>query len=297
MKSKLVLTKKKRARVEAQKPSAIKGTPLNPNAAVQNKYADKLTALVAEMVRQTRKEIESLFRKTVAKEFFAEDASIASHAKSVTDELSDRFNALFADRAEGAATSMIEGAQKSSSTSLLASLRELSGGVAIKTSMVPEALVPVVQASVAENVGLIKSISADYMQKVEGAVMRSITTGNGLADLIPSLEKLDGMTKRRAENIAYDQTRKVYNNVNKARMQAVGVKKFEWLHTGGSQHPRKDHIALSGKVFSFDNLPVIDPRTGERGIPGQAPNCRCRMVPVIEFADDDGDNEDDANAT
>ena len=297
MKSKLVLSKKKRARVEAQKPSVIKGAPLTPNAAVQNKYADKLAAMVNEMVRKTRKEIEALFRNPAAKEFFAEDESIASHAKAVTDELSERFSALFAERADSAAASMVEGAKKSSSTTLLASLRELSGGVAIKTSMVPEALVPVVQASVAENVGLIRSISSDYMQKVEGAVMRSITTGNGLEDLIPSLEKLDGMTKRRAENIAYDQTRKVYNNVNKARMQAVGVKKFEWLHTGGSQHPRKDHIALSGKVFSFDNLPVIDPRTGERGIPGQAPNCRCRMVPVIEFADDDGDNEDDANAT
>jgi uncharacterized protein with gpF-like domain len=30
-------------------------------------------------------------------------------------------------------------------------------------------------------------------------------------------------------------------------------------------------------------LPVIDPRTGERGIPGQAINCRCVMRPLVEF--------------
>jgi len=41
------------------------------------------------------------------------------------------------------------------------------------------------------------------------------------------------------------------------------------------------------EIFSFDDLPVIDRRSGERGIPGQAINCRCRMAPVIEFDNDE----------
>ena len=143
----------------------------------------------------------------------------------------------------------------------------------------------VMTASIAENVGLIKSISEKYLTDVQGAVMRSITNGNGLQDLIPALERHEGITRRRARNIALDQTRKAYNSLNKGRMEALGIKKFEWLHTGGSQNPREDHIELSGQIFSFDNPPVIDKRTGERGFPAQLPNCRCRMLPVITFGD------------
>ena len=40
---------------------------------------------------------------------------------------------------------------------------------------------------------------------------------------------------------------------------------------------------LNGGIFDFDNLPVIDEKTGERGIPGQAINCKCRMRPIVEF--------------
>jgi len=88
---------------------------------------------------------------------------------------------------------------------------------------------------------------------------------------------------RRARMIAHDQTRKAYNNLNRGRMEKLGLKKFKWLHTGGSAHPRKLHQMLNGLVFSFDDPPIIDEKTGERGIPGQAINCRCRMQVVLDL--------------
>jgi SPP1 gp7 family putative phage head morphogenesis protein len=93
------------------------------------------------------------------------------------------------------------------------------------------------------------------------------------------------ISMRRAKNIAYDQTRKAFNNINKARMDKLGIREFEWLHSGGSTHPRKLHQELSGKIFSLDDLPIIGTMYGEevRGIPGQLPNCRCKMLPVISF--------------
>ena len=66
-------------------------------------------------------------------------------------------------------------------------------------------------------------------------------------------------------------------------MEKLGLKKFEWLHSGGGHHPRPDHVAMSGNIYSFTSLPIIDSKTGERGIPGQAINCKCVMRPVIEF--------------
>ena len=52
-------------------------------------------------------------------------------------------------------------------------------------------------------------------------------TGSGLQDLIPSIDRAlksqKRIAKNRAKNIALDQTRKAYNSINKARMEAVGV--------------------------------------------------------------------------
>ena len=169
------------------------------------------------------------------------------------------------------------------------SMQKLSGGLSLKTSVISGTMKETMTASVAENVALIKSIPQKYGTDIAGAVMRSITAGNGLQDLIPALENYEGQTERRARNIALDQTRKAYNSLNKGRLQALGVKEFEWLHTGGSQKPRKDHQEMSGNIYRFDDPPVIDQRTGERGFPGQAPNCRCRILPVIRF--DTGEEE------
>ena len=68
---------------------------------------------------------------------------------------------------------------------------------------------------------LIKSIPEQYFKDVTGSVMRSITTGNGLADLVPEIKKYDGQTERRAKLLALDQTRKAYNSINKQRMQSL----------------------------------------------------------------------------
>ena len=53
--------------------------------------------------------------------------------------------------------------------------------------------------------------------------------------------------------------------------------------TGQGGAPPAPTIELSGKIFSFDDLPVIVPDTGEKGIPGQAINCGCTMRPVYVF--------------
>ncbi|KAF9396648.1 hypothetical protein CPC16_010967, partial [Podila verticillata] len=63
--------------------------------------------------------------------------------------------------------------------------------------------------------------------------MRSITSGNGLEDLIPFLQAQEGITRRRARNIALDQTRKAYNGFNRARCVGAGVTHGEWIHSGG----------------------------------------------------------------
>lgn len=235
------------------------------------------------MSKRTQKAVIRLFKGKTAQEFFAQDASIASQARILTNKLMETFDQLFADHAKPLAEKMLRNANKLSAINLQSSLKTLSRGLTLKTNFVTAGLKDITKAAVAENVALIKSISEYYLGSVQKTVLRSITTGNGLQDLMPALKKFKGITERKAKDIALDQTRKVYNAINSERMQSVGIKEFEWLHSGGGQKPRIDHIEMNGNIYSFDNLPVIDKKTGERGIPGQAINCGCTMRPIIRF--------------
>jgi SPP1 gp7 family putative phage head morphogenesis protein len=281
-----LLTRRKQAWVEVRQPGLIKGTPLANPSIVQARYQEKLDALIDKMSEITQLELAKFFNEPHAQEYFAMDASVSSQARILTNYLSRRVNKLFADQAPELAEQQANAVDKASSNALHSSLQKLSGGLSLSTTTLAGPLTDILSASITENVALIKSISQQYLTGVQGAVMRSITTGQGLHDLIPFLEKHKGITKRRAAMIASDQTRKAYNNLNRGRMEKVGLVSFGWLHTGGSQHPRKLHQSYNGKIFRFDNLPIIDEDTGERGIPGQAINCHCRMFTVLSFRDD-----------
>lgn len=266
----------------------MRGSILQYNASSQAKYYRSLLDLIDPMCKTVKKELMVLFNSNTAKQYFAQDDSISGQANIITNDLMNRFSQLFDDKAKMLARRMVNQQDQNSKTALHQSLKELSGGLAIKTDFLTGDMGEVLSAAINENVSLIKSIASEYLTDVKGSVMRSITSGNGLEDLLPALEKYEGITKRRAKNIALDQTRKTYNHLNAGRMDKVGLDKYEWVHSGGGQHPRDYHIdptpsGLNGRICSLKNPPVIDLDTGQTGIPGQAINCKCTMRPVIEF--------------
>lgn len=293
----LPLTKKKSKWVENRN-VILRGEQLNYNASLQKKYALELKKMTKKMIDETKKQLKKLFSGEIADDFFenqeeeskiAMDASISSQARILTNYLLNKFNKLFSLKAKDLATKMVVSSSEVSKSNLHSSLKKLSGGLSLKTGIVPTGMEDVSTAIVAENVSLIKSIPQEYFKNVTGAVMRSITTGNGLNDLVPEIKKYSQQTQRRSENIALDQTRKAYNNINKQRLQSIGVKKFEWVHSYGGVSPRKSHMKIDGHIFSFENLEAEQAALGvpeaDRGIPGHAINCRCTINPVIDFSD------------
>lgn len=264
----------------------IKGQPLNPSAAIEQRYYTALRVLIDRMVTETDFEMKKLFKTEHAEEYFAQDASISSQARILTNALIKKYTDLFASFSKPMAERFAEESDKSSDIAVKSSIRHLSDELTLSTKTITSGpLNDILNATVTENVGLIKSIPAQYLNGVQGAVMRSITTGNGMQDLVPYLQKHKGITVRRARMIAQDQTKKAFSGLSKARMQAIGVEEYEWLHTSGSRHPRKLHIQMNGNIYRYDDPPVIDERTGERGIPGQAINCACRMRPILNFGE------------
>lgn len=290
-----LLTTRKQSWVDQFQPKVIKGKPLNPSISSEQRYYDALRKVILQAVEITDKEVAQFYKAPAAQEYFAQDVSVSGAGKALLERLQGLIDGLFGSVSEDLARDMTLDASQTSARSLKSSLKELSGGLTLKTDFLTRDLGQVMQATIAENVSLIKSIGSQYLTQIQGAVMRSITTGNGLADLVPFLRKQEGVTLRRARFIAEDQTRKAYGGMNKARMEKIGLKEFEWLHSGGGQEPRPLHIlsctegGLNHGIYSFDNLPIIDKKTGERGIPGQLIRCRCRMRPVVRFKEDSND--------
>lgn len=283
------MTSRKKQWAERFKPNTLRGKPLSYNAGLAATYDNDLQRLIDAMVADVEKQVRKLFSGEAAEQFYAEDASIASQARMLMNSLTASYTQLFGSKAKPISSKMVRGANRTSKASLHSSLKELSGGLSLNTGLVPPALEEALSAAVSENVQLIKTIPQAYLSQVQGAVMRSIQPGgNGLQDLVPFMQSRKEITKRHARNVALDQTRKAFNAANAERMQSLGVKKFEWIHSGGGAEPRELHVKMSGSTYSFDDLPVIGVMYGAevRGIPGQLPNCRCTMRPVIEFEDD-----------
>jgi len=286
MAAKKIRLSPKREKWAAQRGEAtFVGKPLSTPDITEAKFRIALEKMVSRMATATLKEIRKLYKSDPDwREGFTTDASFASAAARLLKQLKKRFEILFTKSAGGLAEALAHGISRQSAVGLGQSLKEVSGGVTLKTDVVSGVVADVVKASIKQNVALIKSIPSKYFLEIEGEVMRSIQTGKGMADLQPAIEKKYGVTKRRAALIARDQTSKATTAINKARLSGLGVKKFKWLHSYGGKEPRPLHKnVLNGNIYSLDDPPVIDDRTGEKGLPGQLINCRCRMVPVIEF--------------
>ena len=289
------------------KNNIIKGKPLNFNVGIQRWYVKELLKLVDDLTKEVYEEIKPLYKEYKEQITFTQDASISSQSRIKINSLRDLFEKKFKDRGKTFAERMVRKTNRYANTSFWAMMNEMfksqdeireKGGFLLKGSLITPEKEEVVKALVYENVNLITNLQGHYFEQITGAVMRSIQAGLGVTYLEEELNKYKGMTKRRARNIALDQTRKAYNSINLRNMQDAGIQKVEWVHSGGSQKPRDYHKTrwdgvsglqdgepngLNGFIFSLDRPPVIDKKTGERGYPGQLPYCHCRMAAVVEF--------------
>ena len=262
----------------------IRGKQLRHNSGIEAKYYRTLVAMIDKMTAQYEKQILAFFKKPVAKEYFyTMDESVAAQAKILTNQLQKKIESLAARLAKPVAETFVNESDKWSALSIENSFKMTNTDLTLNPDVLTGELNEILSASVTANVNLIKSIAQQYLTQVNGAVMRSITGTTGMSELVPFLQKQKGITIRRARMIAHDQTYKVYSALNRHRLESNGVKKFEWRHLTGSKHPRKLHEELNGQIFSFDDPPVIDKKTGQRGLPGDLINCRCEMRAIISF--------------
>lgn len=113
-------------------------------------------------------------------------------------------------------------------------------------------------------------------QKVAEAVLNGYR-----ADTVQKmLETEYGIMGRKAKFWARNETALMLAEYKKTTYQEMGFDKFIWK-TILDGRERERHKHLNNKIFSYDNLPVIDDN-GNVGLPGQTYNCRCEAIPYSD---------------
>ena len=95
-------------------------------------------------------------------------------------KLQATFEKIFNLGAPDLAEEMLNDTDNASASSLRNSLKQLSGGLMLKTDILTSETQKRFQGQHRRDVSLIESIPKQYFTQIEGAVYRSITTGNGL---------------------------------------------------------------------------------------------------------------------
>lgn len=251
---------------------------VHPNAGIGADYRGRLDRLIERMQRSYVYFLKAQYRETPPR--MALDETPAKELERELRRLGIQWEKEFAALAPKLARWFSTSIERRSTLAMKKILKD--AGMTVRYTMTP-GMRDVFQATVEENVSLIKSIGTQYHDQVVGLVMRSVQTGRDLETLTNALEARYGITRRRAALIARDQNNKATAVMSRVRQQEAGIKQAIWLHSLGGKEPRPTHLKNNGKVYDiakgwFDP----DPKVRRRIWPGELINCRCVPKPIVK---------------
>ena len=262
------------------KPRRRKGdlilAPVHANRGIQAAYRRRLDDEIKLMLTDTEDEVTRTYRRHYP--VLAQDAAPADVLQDEVKKLRKKWTSRFDDLAAKLAAYFAEDVADRSDVRLRHLLKE--GGIAVDFRMTP-GMRDVLKATVHENVALIKNLPQQYLNQVEGAVMRSVQMGRDMGPLAKFLVEQRGMTKRRAALIARDQNNKATSMFTRVRQIEIGVTEAIWRHSHAGEVPRPSHVKMDGKRYNVAKG-MYDPDEGEWIFPSQLINCRCFSSPVIK---------------
>ena len=134
------------------------------------------------------------------------------------------------------------------------------------------------EAWVSENVDLIKTIPEDTLDKMKDIVYDGFANGKTTTRMTKDIQRAYGVSKRKAQFIARDQTAKLNGQIQRVQQMDAGINEYAWS-TCGDERVRRSHKELNGKKFSWDDPP--ENSDGRKCHPGQDYGCRCIGRPVF----------------
>jgi SPP1 gp7 family putative phage head morphogenesis protein len=267
--------------------------PVHANAGTEARYRRALLSAISEMVKDVTDLITE--QRESNPPVLAEDASHVnppqppprpligtSPSVAMREELNKiaaRWQKRFAEMSDTVASSFLRNSFRGTDNAMRAALK--SAGWSIEFKMTP-AVRDAFEASLAENVGLIRSIPEKYLQQVEGIVMRNYAAGRDLQTMTREIKALSPKTQDRAALIARDQSNKANAVVTRARQKELGIAEAVWMHSHAGKEPRPTHVAMNGKRYDVSKG-MYDSAVKKWIFPGELVSCRCTSRSVLPW--------------
>jgi len=247
--------------------------PVISNCGVAIRYRRAMDKEIQAMFDSFEYWLQATYRK--APPLLAQDASPVDIVKKVFAKLSKYWLDRFNDSAKKIAKYHVGRMFLTSDKSLQNVLKD--AGWAVDFKMTKE-MTDALNANIAANVGLIKSIPAQLLPQVEGIVMRSYSSGRDLKTMVDDIRALHPVSQKRAALIARDQSNKANAVVNRTRCLELGITEAKWMHSSAGKKTRKSHVEANGKIYDIARGCKID---GDYIQPGELINCRCTSRVIL----------------
>lgn len=269
---------------------------VRPAGAAERAYQRALQRAVEAMARSVQYWIEAKYRRalesgqaagTVPDPEAAQDSTSFGDWRALERELADlrkRWSKYFAEQAARWASAAADSAYKANRSAWQARAAKEGFDIPMKLSAAQRTILG---ATVSNNVALIKSIPAQYFQRIEGDVTRGYLAGRDLESIAAALRKTGHSTVKRAALIARDQSNKLTAHMNAARQAELGVRYAYWKHSTVEKDPRPNHLRASREGWIFDTQVGIDFNDGfGLSLPGTPISCRCGSRGILPAIDD-----------
>jgi SPP1 gp7 family putative phage head morphogenesis protein len=250
--------------------------PVFPNAGIAALYRKKLRALVEEMQASYVHFLKAQYRKKPPA--MAQDETPAQALERELRRLGVQWRKKFEEAAPALAAWFAKSVSRRSDAALRKILKD--AGISVEFQMT-RAMRDILNATVAGNVQMIKSIPAQYHTQVQDLVMRSVQIGRDLGTLSKELQARYGVTERRAALIAFTQNQMATSAMQRARQTELGIEEAIWMHSHAGKEPRPSHVKNDGKRYNI-KTGWWDPHEKQFIWPGTLINCRCQSKSIIK---------------
>lgn len=149
-----------------------------------------------------------------------------------------------------------------------------------------------VKANLRKNIELLDDLGKEHFREVYKVALRSVLAGRDLNMLATALTTVEGMSKRRAAEIARSLHNKASAQINRERQASLGITHAIWMYSNAPcvrnpRHPtdaeiQEDsaHRTANGKRYEISKGLFVD---GKWRWPGVEEGCKCSSKSVMPW--------------
>ena len=153
----------------------------------------------------------------------------------------------------------------------------------------PARVTETVREDLRNNIKSLREVSAKDFNMVYDAAIRSISAGRALDIIYQALMNIEGMSTRRAEDIALSLNNKADALIAIEARERLGIKYAVWRYSGatcGNAEQDASHKAADGMIYLIKKGILMN---GRWTWPGREDGCKCvskSLIPGIHYTGD-----------